>query len=127
MPAPISRGSVFIGHGLEMASASRVGLVVHSKRVPLLPNALEYGGMGLFPAGAYSNRQYYSCRVEVDPTVPPLLIDLFYDPQTSGGLLVSLPQDQTEKMVESLRKDGHADASIIGEVVEEHPGKMMIK
>lgn len=120
-------GFGFIGHGLEMASASRVGLVVHSKRVPLLPNALEYGGMGLFPAGAYSNRQYYSCRVEVDPTVPPLLIDLFYDPQTSGGLLVSLPQDQTEKMVESLRKDGHADASIIGEVVEEHPGKMMIK
>ena len=119
-------GFGFIGHGLEMASASRVGLVVQSKRVPLLPNALEYAGMGLLPEGAYSNRQYYSCKVEVDPMVPPLLIDLFYDPQTSGGLLVSLPPDQAEKMVEGLRKDGHADASIIGEVVGEHPGKMRI-
>ena len=119
-------GFGFIGHSLEIAVASQVGLVVESKRVPLLPNGLEYGRMGLFPAGAYSNRQYYSCKVEADPTVPSLLIDLFYDPQTSGGLLVSLPQDQAEQMVEGLRKDGHADTSIIGEVVEEHPGKMRI-
>jgi selenide,water dikinase len=119
-------GFGFIGHAFEMASASQVGLVIKSKGIPLLPKALEYGGMGLLPAGAYSNRQFFSCKVEADPEVPPLLIDLLYDPQTSGGLLVSLPPDEAEKMVDALRKEGHADTCIVGEVTAEHPGRMKV-
>jgi selenide,water dikinase len=119
-------GFGFIGHALEMASASQVGLVIQSKSIPFLPKALEYGGMGLLPGGAYSNRQFFSCKVEVDPAVPSLLVDLLYDPQTSGGLLVSLPPDEAEKMVEALRQEGHSDASIVGEVIGDLPGKMKI-
>ena len=119
-------GFGFIGHALEMASASQVGLVIQSKSIPFLPKALEYGGMGLLPGGAYSNRQFFSCKVEVDPAVSSLLVDLLYDPQTSGGLLVSLPPGGAEKMVEALREKGHYDATIVGEVIGDFPGKLKI-
>ena len=119
-------GFGFIGHALEMASASQVGLVVQSARIPLLPKAMEYGTMGMLPGGAYSNRQFFSCKVEADPAVSPPLIDLLYDPQTSGGLLVSLPPDQAERMIEALRHGGHGDSSIVGEVIADHPGRMRI-
>jgi selenide,water dikinase len=119
-------GFGFIGHALELASASRVGLRIQAERIPLLPGALEYGGMGLIPAGAYSNRNYFSCKVEGDPRVSSLLIDLLYDPQTSGGLLISLPPGNAEEMVITLHQDGQVEAAIIGEAVEEFPGKMKI-
>jgi selenide,water dikinase len=119
-------GFGLIGHALEMASASRVGLVIESKSIPLLPGALEYAGMGLLPGGAYSNRQFFSCKVDVGQAVLPLLVDLFYDPQTSGGLFVSLPPEGADKMVEALRREGHAEAAVVGEVIEDFPGRMKI-
>jgi selenide, water dikinase len=119
-------GFGFIGHALEMALASQVGFVIQSKNIPFLRKALEYGAMGLIPGGTYSNRQFFSCKVEVAPAIDSILIDLLYDPQTSGGLLISLPPDRAEKMVAALRQDGHTDASIVGEVIEEFQGKMKI-
>ena len=119
-------GFGFIGHALEMASASQVGLVIRSKSIPLFPGALEYAGMGLVPGGAHSNRQFFSCKVDVDPAVSSLLIDLLYDPQTSGGLLVSMSLGEAERMVTALHQDGHPDAAIVGEVIEGPQGKMKI-
>ncbi len=119
-------GFSFIGHALEMAIASRVGMVVQSKAVPVFPEALEYAKLGLIPGGASSNRDFFSCRVDVDSGVPALLVDLFYDPQTSGGLLVSLPPDEAEGYVAALKTEKSADASIVGEVVEEPPGRIRI-
>ena len=119
-------GFGFIGHGLEMASASQVGLVIRSQTIPLLPEALEYAQRGLIPGGAHSNRQFFSCKVDLDPAVSPVLVDLLYDPQTSGGLLVSLPPAQAGKMVETLGGKGHAGVAVVGEVVEAHPGRMRI-
>jgi selenide, water dikinase len=119
-------GFGFIGHALEMAGASRVGFVIRSNRIPILPKAFEYAAMGLMPGGAHSNRQFFACKVESDRTVSPVLVDLLYDPQTSGGLLVSLPPVEAEKMVDALRRDGQADAAIVGEIIEELPGRIKI-
>jgi len=119
-------GFGFIGHSLEMALAIQVGFVVQSRQIPFLPKAIEYGNMGLFPAGAYSNRDYFSCKVEVDSGVSSVFLDLLYDPQTSGGLLVSLPCHEAEQMVKILRQEGHADTAMIGEVTEAFPGKIKI-
>jgi selenide,water dikinase len=119
-------GFGFIGHALEMASASQVGMVIQSKDIPIFPEALEYARLGLIPGGAYSNRQFFSCRVEVDSDVPPLRIDLLYDPQTSGGILISLPPGEAEKLKEALKKEVNIDSSIVGELVEDFPGKMKI-
>jgi selenide,water dikinase len=119
-------GFGFIGHALEMATASRVGMVIRSDSVRVLPGALEYARLGLIPGGAYSNQKFFSCKVEVDAHVSPLLVDLLYDPQTSGGLLISLPHGKAEGLVESLRKEGVLEASVVGEVVEDSAGKMKI-
>ena len=119
-------GFGFIGHTLEMAMASQVGMVIQSGNIPFFPEAMEYARLGLIPGGAHSNRQFFSCRVDVDPKVSSLLIDLLYDPQTSGGLLISLPSGEAERLVATLEKEGDIDASIVGKVVEEPRGKIQI-
>jgi len=119
-------GFGFIGHGLEMATASRIGMVIDSGKIPLLSGVMDYAGVGLIPGGAHSNRRFFSCRVEVNPGVSGVLMDVLYDPQTSGGLLISLPPDQAEALVETLKREGEVNSSIIGEVVSEPEGKIRI-
>jgi selenide,water dikinase len=109
-----------------MATASQVGMVIQSKAIPIFPEAMEYAKLGLIPGGAYSNRDFYSCRVEVHSDVPDLLVDILYDPQTSGGLLISLPSNEAEKLVATLKKEGHIHSCIVGEVVEEPRGKIQL-
>jgi selenide,water dikinase len=119
-------GFSFIGHALEMAMASQVGMVIQSKRIPIFPEALEYAKLGLVTGGGHSNRQFFSCRVEADTNLSPLLMDILYDPQTSGGLLISLPLDQAQNLVETLQQEAQMDAWIVGQVVEGPPGKIQI-
>jgi len=119
-------GFSFIGHALEMAIASQVGMVIQSKTIPIFPEVMEYAKLGLIPGGAYSNRDFFSCRVEVHSDVPDLLVNIFYDPQTSGGLLISLPTDKAKELVAILKKEGHPHSSIVGEVVEGPPGKIKL-
>jgi selenide,water dikinase len=119
-------GFSFLGHALEMASASQVGMTIQSEKIPVFPEAMEYARLGLIPGGAHSNRQFFSCRVEVHSNVPGLLIDLLYDPQTSGGLLISLPSGNADRLVKALQKEGDVNSSIIGQVVEEPRGKIHV-
>jgi len=119
-------GFSFIGHALEMALASQVGMVIQSKSIPIFPEALEYAKLGLVTGGGHSNRQFFSCRVEADTNLSPLLMDILYDPQTSGGLLISLPSDQAQNLVETLQKEAQMDTWIVGHVVEGPPGKIQI-
>lgn len=119
-------GFGFIGHALEMATASQVGMVIQSKAVPVFPEAMEYAKLGLIPGGAYSNRDFFSCRVEMDSSVLPLLGDIFYDPQTSGGLLISLPSGEAEELVATLKKEKDIGSWIVGEIVKEPVGKIQI-
>jgi len=119
-------GFGFIGHAMEMVLASQVGMMIQSKDVPIFPEAIEYARLGLIPGGARSNRDFFSCRVDVHPEVPVLLMDLLYDPQTSGGLLISLPSNEAERLVEVLKEDGIIDSRIVGEVVGEPRGKIRI-
>jgi selenide, water dikinase len=119
-------GFGFIGHALEMANASRVGMMIRAERIPVFPEAMEYAKMGLIPGGAYSNRDYFSCRLDLDPAVSPVLLDLLYDPQTSGGLLIALPPEGAEKLVRALQQGRNLDPRIVGEVVESPQGKIRI-
>jgi selenide,water dikinase len=119
-------GFSFLGHALEMATSSQVGMVIQSKAIPIFPEAMEYVKIGLVPGGAHSNRQFFSCKVEVHSNVPELLLDILYDPQTSGGLLISIPSNEAEKLVVALKKEGRIYSCIVGEVVEEHPGKIQL-
>lgn len=117
-------GFGLIGHALEMAVASQVGLVIQADAVPIFSEAMEYANMGLIPGGAHSNRQFFSCKVEVSSNVSDLLLDIFYDPQTSGGLFISMPSHEAKSYVDLLRKEGHVYTSVVGEVVKDHPGRI---
>jgi selenide,water dikinase len=119
-------GFSFIGHALEMAIASQVGMLIQSKNIPIFPEALEYAKMGLVTGGGHSNRQFFSCRVDADPNLLSPLNDLLYDPQTSGGLLISLSSDKAQSLVEALKAQAQMDAWIVGQVVKGPPGRIQI-
>jgi selenide,water dikinase len=85
-------GFGFLGHAREMAMGSRVTLEINTARIRLLPGALDAVRAGAIPGGLNNNREFASCTVDVASDLDPTLLDLLYDPQTSGGLLISLPE-----------------------------------
>jgi selenide, water dikinase len=85
-------GFGFLGHTREMALASGVTLEIEAARIPLLPGALDAVRAGAVPGGLKNNREFVSCAVDGAENLDPLLLDLLYDPQTSGGLLLSLSE-----------------------------------
>jgi len=87
-------GFGLIGHCREMALGSNVTLEIDSARVPLIPGALECVRLGAVPGGLTNNRDFAECVVGAPPAIDPGLLTLFFDPQTSGGLLVALPESE---------------------------------
>ena len=85
-------GFGLIGHAREMALASGVTLEIEVDRLRFLDGALEYARLGAIPGGLKNNREYASCAVETARDLAPEVDALLYDPQTSGGLLITLPE-----------------------------------
>jgi selenide,water dikinase len=83
-------GFGLLGHAREMAVASGVTVEIEVGRVRWLPGAVEYARQGAIPGGLKNNREFISCAVASDLDVPPEIEDLLYDPQTAGGLLISV-------------------------------------
>ena len=119
-------GFGLLGHAFELAAGSAVDLELDSRTVPLLPDAAEAAGMGLVPAGAYANRDYLK-QVEFRPDVPVNLQDLLFDPQTSGGLLISLAEDLASDLLAELHAAGVAVAARIGRVTGKGTGKIHVR
>ena len=106
-------GFGLLGHALEMADGSDVSIRVDHTAIPFLSGALEMAEMGMIPAGAYRNREYLSGKVFVGRDVPLPVEDILYDPQTSGGLLISVPGREGERLAAQLRNVGEK-AAVIG-------------
>lgn len=85
-------GFGMIGHAREMALASGVTIEIAARSLRFLPGALDYARAGAIPGGLNNNRDFASCAVEFDSEIPAEVEALLYDPQTSGGLLISLPE-----------------------------------
>ena len=111
-------GFGLLGHGIEMAQASQVFVDLYVKKVPVITDALSYAEMGLVPAGSYNNREDTGHLVD-RTQVADVYYDLLYDPQSSGGLLFSIPQEQADLAMQRL-KEAELDTktAIIGEVRE---------
>jgi selenide,water dikinase len=90
-------GFGLIGHAREMALASQVTLEIAVDRLQFLPGAVEYARAGAVPGGLKNNREFASAAVEMRRELPREIEDLLYDPQTSGGLLISLGASDTAK------------------------------
>lgn len=115
-------GFGLLGHALEMAQASEVSLHLDYSRIPFLAEALEYARLGLLPEGLYNNMKFIGDNVEFDSELKREQRDMLYDPQTSGGLLLSLPSKDAEILLDRL-SDCHA--SVIGTVTK-HSKKRII-
>ena len=111
-------GFGLLGHCVEMAEASNVTFELNVHDIAYLDEAISYAKMGLVPAGAYKNRGYSIDQVEVGH-VEDFYLDLLYDPQTSGGLLMSVAPENLQEMLADFRA-AHMDTkvSIIGKVAE---------
>ena len=109
-------GFGLLGHAYEMASGSGVTVCLSSADIPLLNGAKELAEMGIIPAGAYRNMDYVKPSLFVEPSVPRVLVDLAADPQTSGGLLVSLPRSEAQHPIQRLHAASQTGV-IVGEVV----------
>jgi selenide,water dikinase len=119
-------GFGLLGHMCEMLGQDKIGIRISLEAVPILPKAEEYAGMGLVPGGAHRNREFYASKVQGADGCPPALLDVLYDPQTSGGLLIAVAQEDTEGIMRFLREVGVKDARIIAEVVAKPKGRLIL-
>jgi selenide, water dikinase len=115
-------GFSFLGHAWEMASAAGVGLRIRFSDVPFISCAKKYARAFTFPGGAFDNKLYYGEHVTFDTAIPEEEGFLLFDPQTSGGLLIGVPE---EKIADFLAAAQAADqpAWLVGEVV---PGERIL-
>jgi selenide,water dikinase len=95
-------GFGLLGHAREVAAASNVTLEIEPEQVALLPGALEYARLGAIPGGLRNNREFVECAVEYTREFPPELDDLLYDPQTSGGLLLTVDETAVPQLLADL-------------------------
>ena len=108
-------GFGLLGHALEMAEGSSVTMKIYHRNVPIISKAIEYAKMGLVPAGTYSNERFIGDKVYFANDVPTEYRDILYDPQTSGGLLISVEREKSEKLLKTL-ENSPTKYAIIGEV-----------
>lgn len=108
-------GFSLLGHCYEMAQGSGVSIRLAAKDIPYHPEAYEMAEMGFIPAGAYRNRAYAEAGVEAAPGIARAMQDICYDPQTSGGLLMALPEDYASACLGELRHT-IPEAAVIGRV-----------
>lgn len=112
------------GHGTEMAEGSQKTLVIDTQSLPILPDVEEYASMGLIPGGAYRNREFAG-KVGYQSSAQLWREDLVFDPQTSGGLLISLSKEDAPVLLAKLKEVG-LPAEIVGEVLEKTDTEILV-
>ncbi len=111
-------GFGLIGHLSEMLQMKDMEISIQSLNLPVLAGALDLARTGIIPAGMYRNREYIGSRCEINPAVPQELSDVAFDPQTSGGLVIALPEEEALNLVARLHESGIRQASVIAGVKE---------
>jgi selenide,water dikinase len=119
-------GFGFLGHLAEMVVGSGCGARVHASSVPVFKEVFEYAAMGLLPAGAYKNLEFRQSMVDFVPKVGRALQDVLFDPQTSGGLLISVERNGAQALLDALKAKGVRDAAVVGEVVAEPRERIIV-
>lgn len=119
-------GFGLLGHALEMAEGSSVSIRIDHKKIPLLKNALEYARMGLVPAGAYTNREHVGNGVKFREGISQEITDILFDPQTSGGLLISVSEEEADRLLQELENIPTAYA-IIGEITDREDHYLIVE
>jgi selenide,water dikinase len=120
-------GFGLLGHALEMAVASDVSFFIDAKKIPVLPGVEKLAVDGFLTGGGMSNHEFVKDELQFEGRLTPAFEMLLYDPQTSGGLLVSIPRRKAGRYLATLAKRGVASASVIGEVEAPTDRRLVIR
>ncbi len=119
-------GFGLLGHLSHMVRESGVTAQLDAASLPTLPGARELARAGVGPGGTARNRAHFGPNVSFSPGVEAALIDILFDPQTSGGLLVSLPEDKGKALLADLGAQG-ISAALIGVIAAPSAGKIVVE
>jgi selenide, water dikinase len=119
-------GFSLLGHGFEMAHGSGVRIEIEAARLPSLPGARALAAAGQLTGGCRRNREWLADRVQLAPDVPADLVEIAFDPQTSGGLLAAIPAATADAAVAALHAAGVEAATIVGAVRERRDGPWIV-
>lgn len=118
-------GFGLVGHAFEMAKGSDTTLFLEAEKVPVIEGTFDMSSMGIIPGGAYKNMGFVGGNANFGEAVTIDRQNILYDPQTSGGLLISLPEKEAEVLMEIYRKTLDLPFAVIGRVEEK--GKNLIE
>jgi len=119
-------GFGLLGHAFEMAEGSDVTIKFNAVTIPIIEEALSLARMGIIPAGAYRNFEYIKKHVKISDKVPQEITDCMTDPQTSGGLLISVEKNKAEMLLNEL-KNSITPYAQIGEVLEKQEFRIIVE
>ena len=115
-------GFSLIGHACEMASASHAGMRIRASFVPFFEGVLDLSKMGVKTPLGQKNFSSFEPYTKIDKTLSPETVEILFDPQTSGGLLISVEKEKSKTLLDNLHREGILWSRIIGEVLSEGKG-----
>jgi selenide,water dikinase len=119
-------GFGLLGHLLEMTQASKVSAEIFASKVPVLEEAWEFVRKGKIPAASHTNLKYVNPHIRYDNGLKRDTALMLVDPQTAGGLLISVPPDRTEQLIARLQEMRTPAASHIGRITEEQETRIIV-
>ena len=120
-------GFGLIGHLAAMASASKVDVELICDDLPLLPEVLQFAAEGVIPGATQRNRESSGHAVQAEPDVEPAMLEICFDAQTSGGLLIAVPESRAETLLAQLRQADAPQAAVIGRVCGTGSGRVLVR
>ena len=119
-------GFGLLGHACQIAENSNVAIELYHDRLPLFSEVVDFAKMGLIPEATHSIKEFRSNVIELENKVDDYMLDILFDPQTSGGLLISVLPEVADTMLAKLHDAGYKQAAIIGTVVDKPKGKILL-
>ncbi len=115
------------GHAYEMAEGSKTTIILHLSQLPLLPGVEAFARKPYLTRASATNAAYVAPGLALEGKLDPIRLEVFYDAQTSGGMLIALPADRAEQAVARARDRGAAATCVVGEVVERRGKSLLLK
>ncbi len=119
-------GFGLIGHACEMAEGAGLALELRAAALPVLAGALDVVRAGVTSGGCNRGKQHYGPRVSIAPSVEPAMVDLVFDAETSGGLMLAVPEAIADEVVQRLRDAGAPSHAVIGRFAAREPDAMAL-
>lgn len=119
-------GFGLLGHLAEMVVDTPCGVRLYVDRIPVLAETYEYAKAGFIPGGAFKNKEFRKHMVSFSNAVDPVMQHILFDPQTSGGLLIGIPKESADSLLQALNEGGVESPAVIGEVTQEGAGEITV-